>query len=42
MLNDFLKESSCVELKRKQEKLENKEAKNLPNGRTLTNERTNE
>src|SRR6218665_1568218 len=36
MLNEFLKEASYAELKRKQERMENMEAKNLPNGRTLT------
>jgi len=38
MLNKFLKEASYAELKRggKQERMENIEAMNLPNGRTLT------
>ena len=38
MLNEFLKESSYAELKRKVEnrkRVENMEAKNLPNWRTL-------
>jgi len=36
MLNECLKEASYAELKRK---AENMEAKNLPNGRTLTTKR---
>jgi len=38
MLNESMKESSYAELKRKAEnrRVENVEAKNLPNGRTLT------
>jgi len=41
MLNEFFKESSYAGLKRKakkQERMENMEAKNLPNSGTLTND----